>query len=81
VAIKIKNQKYYLLTEVTLEPPVDSQELDKLMQKMKANGKVVIPYNGGECPGVNLEQKIRMSDQVSEKVRVLMNIDDQNTAL
>lgn len=81
MALKIKAQRYYLLTEVTIEPPVDARELDELMQAMKANGKVVIPYNGGECPGVNLEQKIRMSDQISEKVRALMNIIDQKTAL
>ena len=72
-----RTQKYYLLTEITLDTPVDTQAVDSTMQELKADGKMVFQYNGGKCPGVNLEQKMRIPDHIAPKVRSLLGIGEK----
>lgn len=77
MAIKIKTQRDYFVTEVTIESTADPQEIDALMQSLKANGKVVTQYNGGKCPGINIEQKTRVPDHIAPQVRSLLGIGEK----
>lgn len=71
---KIKSQADYLLTEVTLEMPFDVAEADDLMKAMRANGKMVVQYNGGNCPGINIEQKTRISEKIAAEIRAKVGV-------
>lgn len=75
--IKIKTQKDYLLTEVSVSLPVDLNHLDQLMRSTKATGKIVAVYNQGGMLGVNVEQKTRASETVSEKMRNIAGVDTE----
>jgi hypothetical protein len=77
VALKIKAQKDYLVTEVSLDLPADPKAADEIMKALKANGKMVVQYNGGNCPGINLEQKTRIPEALASKVRSLIGVDEK----
>lgn len=74
MAISIKSQKDVLVTEATLESDTDLNSLDQLMRSSKATGKIVAVYNQGGRLGVNIEQRSRMSEKVSEEVRNIVGI-------
>jgi len=71
---KVKTQKDYLLTEVTIELPADLAELDAIMKATKATGKIVIVYNMGGILGINVEQKTKANEGESAKVRSLLGV-------
>lgn len=71
---KVKTQKDYLLTEVTIELPADLSELDAIMKATKATGKIVVVYNEGGVLGINVEQKTKASDSNSVKVRDILGV-------
>lgn len=78
MATKVKTQKDYLLTEVSIELPADLAELDAIMKSTKATGKIVILYNQGGVLGINLEQKTKATDSNSVKVREILGIDTKS---
>lgn len=46
MAIRIKAEKSYYVTEVSIELPVNVQDVDDLLRELKTNGKMVVVYNG-----------------------------------
>jgi hypothetical protein len=76
---KVKTQKDYLLTEVTIELPASVAELDAIMKATKASAKVTVLYNEGSILGINVEQKKKASDLNSGKMRDLLGV--QTTSL
>ena len=72
---KIKTQKDYLLTEVSIELPADLSQLDAIMKATKATGKIVAVYTNGGVVGVNLEQKKRANDSASSKIRDILGVE------
>ncbi len=77
MAIKVKVQRDYLKTEVSLDLPADVAQADEIMRSMKSNGKMIVIYNCGHVAGINLEQNTKLSDLQSEKVRQLIAIKDE----
>lgn len=71
---KVKTQKDYLLTEVTIELPANLSDLDAIMRATKATGKIVALYSQGGLLGINVEQRTKASDIVSEKIRDLLGV-------
>ncbi len=78
MAIKIKVQRDYLLTEATVALPADVSQVDEILKATKANGKMVVLYNDGFIQGINIEQRTKMTEAKAEKTRNLLNIEDEN---
>jgi len=74
MAVTVKKQKDHLLTEVSIALPTDLNSLDTLMRTSKATGKIVAVYNQGGMLGVNIEQKMHISEKVSEEVRKAVGV-------
>jgi hypothetical protein len=74
MAVKIKVQKDYYLTEVTIEPPADLGALDALMKATKGTGKITSLYSQGGPVGVNVEQRTKIPESVAEEIRRLIGI-------
>lgn len=72
--VKIKVQKDYYLTEVSVDSSAPVTEVDALLKAMKANGKMVVLYNGGAVQGINVEQRTKISDVRAETIRELLSI-------
>lgn len=72
--IKIKTQKDCLSTKVSIELPVDLNELDALMCASKATGTIVATYGQGGRMSVNIEQNTHISAHISEEVRGIVGI-------
>ena len=77
MAIKIKAQKDYLRTEVSLDLPVNVAEIDEVLRTTETNGRLVILYNGGKHQGINIEQSTKMTDAQSTETRKLLGIADE----
>ncbi len=78
MAVKIKTQKDYLVTEVSLEPPYDLNDIDYLMRASHGTGKIVAVYSDGGVVGINVEQKTRVPESVSQKVRDTVGVGNLN---
>jgi hypothetical protein len=78
MAIKLKAQKDYLLTEASAELPTDLNELDSEMRKTKATGKIVAVYSNGGLVGVNMEQKTRATEEEAAKMRKTVGVADRD---
>ena len=76
MSIKIKVQRDYLLTEVSVELAADVREVDEILKASKSNGKMVVLYNQGCIQGINVEQRTKLSDINAEKVRQLLKLED-----
>lgn len=73
--IKIKASSSYYVTESSIDLPADPAEVDWLVRSMRANGKVVTVYNGGNIQGMTLEQRTRItSDSADDKIREILDI-------
>ncbi len=77
MAIKVKVQKDYLRTEVSIELPADVGQVDEILRALRTNGKLVVLYNDGHIQGINIEQNAKISDTRSEEVRNLLGIADK----
>lgn len=77
MSVKIKVQKDYLLTEASVDSSTPIADLHAVMKDMKANGKMIVLYNGGAVQGINVEQRTKISDVKSEMVRELLAIATQ----
>jgi hypothetical protein len=75
MAIKVNVQRDYLLTEFSVSG--DVSEIDQLLRSIKADGKMIILYNGGHVQGINVEQRSKMDEHKSEKVREILSIKDK----
>ena len=76
MAIKIKVQRDYLLTEASVELAGNVSEVDEILKASKSNGKMVVLYNQGCIQGINVEQRTKLSDTNAEKVRQLLKLED-----
>jgi hypothetical protein len=74
MSVKITVQKDYFLTEVSIDRNSSISDLHTLMKDTKSNGKIVILYNGGAVQGISVEQKLKLTDVKSEKMRELLSI-------
>lgn len=73
--VKIKVQKDYYLTEVSVALPTTVSEVDQLLKATKTNGRMVVLYNGGAVQGINVEQRTKVPDtKKSEEVRDALGI-------
>lgn len=75
MAIKIKVQRDYLLTEFSVE--ASASELDDVLKSIKTSGKSITLYNNGAVQGINVEQKTKLTEAQSLQVRELINIADK----
>lgn len=75
MAVRIKTQKDYLVTEVTIELPCALSELDYLLKSSRGTGKIVAVYCDGGVAGVNVEQRTKISETVAQKVRDLVGVE------
>jgi len=71
---KIKIQKDYYLTEVSIDLPANIGEIDELLKAIKTTGKTVIQYNQGSVQGINIEQRTKIPDSVAAEIRQLLGI-------
>lgn len=76
MAIKIKVQKDYLLTEASIELAANVTDVDDIMKTSKSSGKMVVLYNNGSIQGINVEQRTKLSDVKAEKVRAMLKLED-----
>jgi hypothetical protein len=75
MAIKVKVQRDYLLTEFSVE--ASASELDDVLKSIKTSGKSITLYNNGAVQGINVEQKTKLTEQQSIQIRELINITDK----
>jgi hypothetical protein len=74
MAIKVKTQKNYYLSEICIEIPADMGAVDDLMRALKSTGRIVATYNQGGVMMINMEQKTRIPQNVDEQVREIVGI-------
>jgi hypothetical protein len=74
MAVKIKIQKDYFVTEVSVELPAHVAEWDEALRLMQANGKMVVVYNQGSVQGINIEQRLKVPETQAPEIRGLLKI-------
>lgn len=73
--IKIKTQKDYLSTKVSLDPSgTDIGDLDSLMKATGSTGRIVAVYNQGGLMNIDLEQNSHIQEKFSEQVRNILSV-------
>jgi hypothetical protein len=77
MAVEIKVQKDYYLTEVSIELPTNVSQVDEVLKATKTNGKMVIQYNQGNVQGVNVEQRTKISESQANEIRTLLGIGEK----
>jgi hypothetical protein len=77
MAVEIKVQKDYYLTEVSIELPTNVSQVDEVLKATKTNGKMVIQYNQGNVQGVNVEQRTKISESQANEIRALLDIGEK----
>lgn len=71
---KIKIQKDYYLTEVSVDLPANTGEIDELLKAIKTTGKMVIQYNQVSVQGINIEQRTKIPESAAAEIRPLLGI-------
>jgi hypothetical protein len=74
---KIKTQKDYLVTEVQMSLPCDLNELGHLFKATRATGRIVAVYCDGGVIGINVEQRTKVGEPVSQRVRDLVGVSNK----
>jgi hypothetical protein len=77
MSIKIKAQRDYLLTEASMEPGSDVSQVDEILRTSKADGRMVVLYNGGAVQGINIEQRSKIPESKTANVRSMIGVDDK----
>ena len=77
MAVEIKVQKDYYLTEVSIELPTNVSQVDEVLKATKTNGKMVIQYNQGNVQGVNVEELTKISESQANEIRALLGIGEK----
>lgn len=75
MTVKIKVQKDYYLTEVSVDSSAPVSDVDALLKAMKTNGKMVVLYNGGAVQGINVEQRTKITDTKAAELRPILSIE------
>ena len=76
MAIKIKAQKVYLVTETTIEVSSDVAEVHDEVRAEKTDGKMNVVYCGGGVQGVNVEQKTRVPEALAAQFKKKLGIEE-----
>ncbi len=74
MAIRVKTQKDYYLTEINMELPLDLSALDDLLRATGTTGRIVAVYSEGGLLGVNVEQRTKIPNAVSEQIKRLLGL-------
>ena len=75
MAIKVRSQKSYYVTEFTVELPVRAGELHDVLMAIRSTGKTVVLYNEGNILGINVEQKEKVpAGQIDDQIRDLLGL-------
>ena len=74
MTIKIKAEKSYNVTDVSIETPVDAEAVSKHLQGLKTNGKMVVVYSGGGVQGHSFEQRMPIPAAVDDHIRELLKL-------
>ena len=77
MAIKIKVQKDYYRTEVSIDLPSNVSELDEVLRATKTNGKMVVLYNQGVIQGINVEQNTKIAESATAQIKDLLGIGEK----
>ena len=77
MAIRVKTQKDFLKTEVTIDLPADVAQVNEVLKSSKASGKMVVLYYDGHVQGINVEQNAKIPSSKSEEIRKILDIDDK----
>ena len=77
MAIKVKAQRDYLKTDVSIDLPADVSEVDGLLRATKTNGKMVVLYNGGAIQGISFEQNTKIPESKTMEVRSMIGVEDR----
>ena len=77
MAIEAKIKKDYYVTEVSIASHSDVKDVHEVLKASKANGKMVVLYNQGSVQGINVEQRTKVSALKAEKIRPLLEIEDE----
>ena len=77
MAIKIKAQRTYLVTESSIEVPVDIGETDDIVRAIKTDGKMVTVYCGGGVQGVTVEQKTRVPAALATEWLKVLGVEEK----
>lgn len=76
MAIRVKVQKSYYVTEFNVELPASCGELNDVLRAIKSTGKTVFQYNDGNVLGINVEQREKIpSDAIDRQIRDLLGLD------
>jgi hypothetical protein len=74
MAIHIKAEKSYYVTEVSIDLPAKVEDVDALLRELKTNGKMVVVYNGGSVQGHSFEQRTHIPEAVDAQIRNLLKL-------
>lgn len=77
MTIKTKVQRDYLRTEASIELPADVSQVDEILRAAKTDGKMVVLYNKGYVQGINIEQNTKISENKTEKIRAMLEVEDK----
>ena len=75
MAIKVRSQKSYYVTEFTVELPAHAGELHDVLRAIRSTGKTVVLYNEGNILGINVEQKEKVpAGHIDDQIRDLLGL-------
>lgn len=75
MAIHIRAQKDYLVTESSLDVPCNLTELNELLAEVGGTGsRIVAMYSVGRMMSVNVEQRTKVPDSVADEVRRIVGV-------
>lgn len=77
MAIKVKVQKDYFRTEVSVELPANPADVDQLLKATATTGKMVVLYNNGHIQGINVEQNSKIDDEESAQIKNILGIGEK----
>ncbi len=78
MAVGIKVQKDYYLTEVSIALPADIAQVNELLQATGTTGKLVVQYNQGNVQGINVEQKTKIPEAKTTEIRQTIGIGEKD---
>lgn len=78
MAVKIKVQKDYLETEVSVNLPANVGEWDEILRTTKTNGKMVVLYNQGFVQGINIAQRTKIPESLAPEIRNMLGVGEKN---
>ena len=77
MAIKIKAQKTYLMTESSIDVTTGVGELHDEVRSEKTDGKMTAIYCGGGVQGLTVEQKTRVPEALAKEWKKQLSIEEK----